>query len=69
MNGPNINAVDYNAAGYCLFREVLDPEEVRGVNAELDSLVRNMPDTMVVYKDGKNQDCLLYTSPSPRDRG
>lgn len=56
MNGPNTNAADYNAAGYCLFREVLDPEEVRGVNAELDSLVRNMPDTMVVYKDGKNQE-------------
>ena len=56
MNGPNTNTVDYNAAGYCLFREVLDPEEVRGVNAELDSLVRNMPDTMVVYKDGKNQE-------------
>ena len=56
MNGPNTNAVDYKAAGYCLFREVLDPEEVLGLNAELDSLVRNMPDTMVVYKDGKNQE-------------
>jgi len=56
MNGPNTNAVDYKAAGYCLFREVLDPEEVLGLNAELDSLVRNMPDTMVIYKDGKNEE-------------
>ena len=56
MNEPNTNAEDYGAAGYCLFRDVLDMEEVRELKAELDALVRDMPDTMVVYKDGKNQE-------------
>ena len=56
MNNLNTNAADYHAAGYCLFHEVLDAEEIRGVNAELDVLVRDMPETMVVYKDGANQE-------------
>ena len=56
MTEPNTSAADYHASGYCLFRDVLDPEEVRLVNAELDVLVRDMPETMVVYKDGTNQE-------------
>ena len=56
MTEPNTSAADYHASGYCLFRDVLDPEEVRLVNAELDVLVRDMPETMVVYKDGANQE-------------
>ena len=56
MTEPNTSAADYHASGYCLFRDVLDPEEVRLVNAELDVLVRDMPETMVVSKDGANQD-------------
>ncbi len=56
MSNLNTNAADYHAAGYCLFHEVLDAEEIRAVNAELDILVRDMPETMVVYKDGANQE-------------
>ena len=69
MNEPNTNAEDYGAAGYCLFRDVLDMEEVRELKAELDALVRDMPDTMVVYKDGKirrfQRDPNISLSPMP----
>ncbi len=56
MMKPNTSAADYHAEGYCLFRDILDPGEVRELNAELEDLVRSMPDTMVVYKDGENQE-------------
>ena len=28
MTEPNTSAANYHEAGYCLFRDVLDPEEV-----------------------------------------
>ena len=56
MSNPNPNAADYHAVGYCLFHEVLDAEEIRGVNTELEALVRDMPETMVVYKDGGHKE-------------
>ena len=41
--------------------------EPRGSNATFDGKQKNRRIEFVVYRQG--EDCLLYTSPSPRDRG
>jgi ectoine hydroxylase-related dioxygenase (phytanoyl-CoA dioxygenase family) len=56
MSAPNTDPDDFQAAGFCLFEEVLQAEEIAGVRADLDELVRDMPDTMVVYKDGEHKE-------------
>ena len=33
------------------------------------AIPRLIPDTAVIIANALNKDCLLYTSPSPRDRG
>ena len=42
MMKPNTSATDYHAEGYCLFRDILDPGEVRELNAELEDLVLSL---------------------------
>ena len=56
MSAPNTDPDDFQAVGFCLFEEVLQAEEIAGVRADLDELVRDMPDTMVVYKDGEHKE-------------
>jgi ectoine hydroxylase-related dioxygenase (phytanoyl-CoA dioxygenase family) len=55
MTTANSNPPEYQAHGYCLFEDVLQPGEVIAVRANLDTLLREMPETMEVYKDGKHQ--------------
>lgn len=47
---------DYRNAGYCLFRDVLNPNEIAAVRSNLEELVRDMPARMVVYKDGEHKE-------------
>lgn len=56
MSTFNESPADYNGAGYCLFRDVLTEDEIIAVRADLDALVREMPDKMVVYKDGEHKE-------------
>lgn len=46
----------YTDQGYCLFRDVLKPDEVGSVRTQLDATIRDMPERMIVYKDGGNQE-------------
>jgi ectoine hydroxylase-related dioxygenase (phytanoyl-CoA dioxygenase family) len=56
MSKANTDAAEYKAAGYCLFEGVLRSEEMDAVRTHLDQLVREMPETMVVYKDGEHKE-------------
>ena len=56
MSEPNEHPGSYQAAGYCLFRDVLDAPEVASLRTELAALVADMPETMVVYKDGAHKE-------------
>jgi ectoine hydroxylase-related dioxygenase (phytanoyl-CoA dioxygenase family) len=56
MSRANTDAAEYKAAGYCLFEGVLHSEEMDAVRTQLDQLVREMPETMVVYKDGERKE-------------
>lgn len=46
----------YAGSGYCLFRDVLTPDEIAAVQTELDATIDSMPARMVVYKDGDHKE-------------
>lgn len=48
----NTEPANYASAGYCFFPDVLSESETSEVRAELDALVRGMPQTLTVMKDG-----------------
>ena len=52
----NIDSDAYASEGYCLFYEVLNPEEIAAARVELDRLLGNLPQKQVVYKDGENKE-------------
>lgn len=54
----NINATpeEYSDDGYCLFHDILTADEVESVRKELDKTIQNMPERMVVYKDGEHKE-------------
>ncbi|NIP94025.1 MAG: phytanoyl-CoA dioxygenase family protein [Akkermansiaceae bacterium] len=56
MNSPNTDPGLYDAEGYCLFEDVLNAGEIGAVRADLEALIRGMPETMVVYKDGEHKE-------------
>ena len=56
MSNTNEAPAGYKGAGYCLFRDVLTEDEISAVRADLDALVRDMPDKMVVYNDGEHKE-------------
>lgn len=66
----NTDPTRYSAEGYCLFRDVLSPEEIVGVRHHLDSMLSSMPDRQVVYKDGEHKEVdarpEYLTEPHPR---
>ena len=53
---PNTDPGRYHAEGFCLFRDVLSPEEIEATRGELDRLIAAMPKRQVVYKDGENRE-------------
>ena len=44
-------------------------EGVESVVKDVESVVKDTPNTLPTVAKEINKDCLLYTSPSPRDRG
>ena len=56
MSKANTDVAEYKTAGYCLFEGVLRSEEMDEVRTHLDQLVREIPETMVVYKDGEHKE-------------
>ncbi len=56
MSTPNTKPSAYETEGYCLFREVLTAGEISALRADLAELIRDMPETMVVYKDGEHKE-------------
>ncbi|MCA9137728.1 MAG: hypothetical protein KDB00_13245 [Planctomycetales bacterium] len=52
MNNLVESADEYSSAGYCVFRDVLTPDEISNVRANLDELIRDMPEKMTVCKHG-----------------
>lgn len=52
----NADPTGYSKHGYCLFRDVLTAQEIDAARHELDTCIRNMPDRMVVYKDGEHKE-------------
>ena len=55
MNTLNYDPGNYQADGYCLFRDVLTEREIAEVRANLDELISDIPETMLVYKDGEHK--------------
>ena len=56
MTTTNTRPNDYPTHGYCLFRDVLSVAEIAAARTHLDALIRNMPETVVVYKDGEHKE-------------
>ena len=53
---PNTDPSRYGTEGFCLFREVLLPEEIIAALAQLNDLIAAMPKRQVVYKDGESKE-------------
>ena len=53
---PNADPTCYTDEGYCLFRDVLNGQEIAAARAELDKMLANLPERQVVYKDGENKE-------------
>ena len=53
---PNSDPTCYADEGYCLFRDVLNGQDITAARAELDRMLANLPERQVVYKDGENKE-------------
>ena len=60
--------VDDLAAALLVCMERYDSEEIINIGTGEDVTIKELAE-MIVEVTGYNNDCLLYTSPSPRDRG
>ncbi len=67
----NTDPKHFGPEGYCLFRDVLTPEEIGGIRTELDLAITNLPEKQVVYKDGEDQEVdarpEYMTEPHPKN--
>ena len=52
----NTDVSCYADEGYCLFRGVLQESEIEVVRVELNTMLANLPERQVVYKDGENKE-------------
>ncbi len=52
----NTDVTRYAAEGYCLFRDVLSESEIEVARVELNTMLANLPERQVVYKDGENKE-------------
>ena len=52
----NADVSCYADEGYCLFLDVLSEADITDARAELDTLLANLPERQVVYKDGENKE-------------
>ena len=53
---PNTNPARYADEGFCLFRDVLPKSEIAVARVELNTMLANLPERQVVYKDGENKE-------------
>ncbi len=53
---PNTDPTCYDDEGYCLFRDVLPESEIEFARVELNTILANIPERQMVYKDGKNKE-------------
>ncbi|SVE28586.1 uncharacterized protein METZ01_LOCUS481440, partial [marine metagenome] len=53
---PNTDPMCYADEGYCLFRDVLSEAEIAAARVGLDTMLDNLPNRQVVYKDGENRE-------------
>ena len=53
---PNTNPARYADEGFCLFRDVLPKSEIEVARVELNTMLANLPERQVVYKDGENKE-------------
>lgn len=53
---PNIDSGRYSAEGFCLFRDVLNEADIAETRAELDTMLADLPERQVVYKDGEDKE-------------
>ena len=51
---PNNNSARYSQEGFCLFRNILNTQEIIETRKELDAMLANLPERLIVYKDGEN---------------
>lgn len=56
MAAVNENPATFDKDGYCLFRDVLSPEEITAARTELDTAIGDMPERVTVYKDGAQRE-------------
>ena len=53
---PNTDPDRYTDEGFCLFRGVLSRADITEARTELDTMLANLPERQVVYKDGENKE-------------
>ena len=53
---PNNNSADYPQEGFCLFLNILNTQEIIEARKELDTMLANLPERQIVYKDGENKE-------------
>ena len=67
---PNIDSGRYSAEGFCLFRDVLNEADIAETRAELDTMLADLPERQVVYKDGEDKEVAArpeyLTEPHPK---
>ena len=51
---PSNNSARYSQEGFCLFRNILNTQEIIETRKELDAMLANLPERQIVYKDGEN---------------
>ena len=52
----NTDPARYADEGFCVFHDVLNEEEILAVRAELNTMLAELPERQVVYKDGENKE-------------
>ena len=67
---PNTDPDRYPDEGFCLFRDVLNEEEIMTARTELDAMLASLPERQMVYKDGENKEVAArpeyLTEPHPK---
>ena len=52
----NTDPARYADEGFCVFHDVLNEEEILAARAELNTMLADLPERQVVYRDGENKE-------------
>ena len=64
----DLSGIQTDGDGFIIFEAVIDGNEVFGNNSGAGINIHNISNSLIINNLSYNNSCLLYTSPSPRDR-